>query len=59
MSSRKTLEVIMNRKPYCFTANMRYKNITIFILIIVYIVLGAYSINDLRKNPNRRKNDYK
>jgi len=56
MSSRKTLEVIMNRKPYCFSANMGYENITIFILIIVYVVLGIYSINDLRKNPNRRKN---
>lgn len=41
--------------PYCFTANMRYENITIFILLIVYIVLGIYSINDLRKNLNRRK----
>ena len=59
MSSRKTLEVIMNRKPYCFTANMGYENITIFILIISIHVLGVYSINDLRKNPNRRKNDYK
>ena len=59
MSSRKTLAVIMNRKPYCFSANMGYENITIFILIIVYVVLGIYSINDLRKNPNRRKNDYK
>lgn len=55
MSSRKTLKVIMNRKSYCFTANMRYENITIFILLIVYIVLGIYSINDLRKNLNRRK----
>ena len=59
MSSRKTLKVIMNRKSYCFTDNIRYKNITIFILLIVYIVLGIYSINDLRKNLNRRKNDYK
>lgn len=28
MSSRKTLKVIMNRKSYCFTDNIRYKNIT-------------------------------
>ncbi len=29
MSSRKTLEEIMNKKSYCFTDNIRYKNITI------------------------------
>lgn len=35
--------------PYCFTTNMRYENITIFILLIVYIILGAYSVQVFRK----------
>lgn len=42
---------------YCFTTNMRYENITIYILTIVYIALGIYSINSLKNIDRRKIND--